>query len=211
MRNYPASSVGPGYVSVWHRDPAAHWTVHTTAAPELSCPRYLGNALAAAYVSAVHVDWTDAWSLIVRVPGVPTWRMSLAADPATRIMSVVGGVMPDRARRAGWLLGPVGVIAGPLLSIGPVRLHGVVPNGQTFGAVPRKVWRIATTSAIWEREELGEQAPLKVQDHLGDFLLPQRGLFFADCATVFTAPAEVAADAVATARAVMAGGPTDSH
>jgi len=26
LRRFPVSSVGPGYTSVWHRDPAGRWT-----------------------------------------------------------------------------------------------------------------------------------------------------------------------------------------
>jgi hypothetical protein len=33
LRLFPASSVRPGYTSVWHRDPEGCWTLYSTVAP----------------------------------------------------------------------------------------------------------------------------------------------------------------------------------
>ena len=33
LRHFPASSVGPGYTSVWIREPAGVWTMHSTTGP----------------------------------------------------------------------------------------------------------------------------------------------------------------------------------
>jgi hypothetical protein len=43
LRRFPASSVGPGYTSIWHRDPRGSWTFYSTVPPEQSCSRYYGN------------------------------------------------------------------------------------------------------------------------------------------------------------------------
>lgn len=32
---FPASSIGPGYTSVWHRDPGGTWTFYSEASGEL--------------------------------------------------------------------------------------------------------------------------------------------------------------------------------
>jgi hypothetical protein len=82
----------------------------------------------------------------------------------------------------------MGIAAGPVLSVGKVRLLGLMPNGQTFGAIPKRVWRIDQSSAEMLGEDFGAPGPLPQQDRLGDFMLPQRGLFFAEVATVFTPP-----------------------
>jgi hypothetical protein len=34
LRRFPASSVGPGYTSVWHRDPEGYWSFYSTVSPE---------------------------------------------------------------------------------------------------------------------------------------------------------------------------------
>ena len=48
LRDFVATSVGPAYRAIWHRDPQGRWTIHTTGAPELSCPRYFGSVTATA-------------------------------------------------------------------------------------------------------------------------------------------------------------------
>ena len=45
LRRFPASTFGPGYVSVWHRALDGRWTVYTSIAPEQSCPRFVGAAV----------------------------------------------------------------------------------------------------------------------------------------------------------------------
>src|SRR5215813_674896 len=42
LRRFPASSVGPAYTSVWHRDPRGMWTFYSTVNPEMGCSRYFG-------------------------------------------------------------------------------------------------------------------------------------------------------------------------
>ena len=39
LRRFPASSVGPGYTSVWHRAPDGPWTFYTDLAPLKTCNR----------------------------------------------------------------------------------------------------------------------------------------------------------------------------
>src|SRR5512141_1526370 len=48
MRRFSRSSVGPGYSSVWHRDPNGAWTIWSDQPPEQSCARYFGKSLARA-------------------------------------------------------------------------------------------------------------------------------------------------------------------
>jgi hypothetical protein len=44
LRRFPASSIGPGYRSVWHRDPHGRWTFYQDQPGELACTRYFGSA-----------------------------------------------------------------------------------------------------------------------------------------------------------------------
>jgi hypothetical protein len=177
--------MGPGYRAVWHRDPAGRWTVYADVAPEVSCARFLGPALTAAHTSPVTIDWPGPRTLMVEIPDVLTWQVEITATTATRLMSTAGRRLPAGACHASWLLGPMGAVAGPLLSAGKSRLRGVMPAGHTFGAVPRRVWTIPRSSARLRGEDLGAPGPFPVQDRLGDFLLPQRGIFFAEAAAVF--------------------------
>jgi hypothetical protein len=40
LRRFPASSIGPAYRSVWHRDPDGRWTFHQDQPAELACTRW---------------------------------------------------------------------------------------------------------------------------------------------------------------------------
>jgi hypothetical protein len=69
--------------------------------------------------------------------------------------------------------------ARPARSLRPggVRLAGVTPNGQRFTANPLKIWVASSSRATIGGRNLGEMGPAPEQAHLGDFAIPQRGLF----------------------------------
>jgi hypothetical protein len=46
LRKFPASSIGPGYTSVWHRDPDGIWAFYSTVNQDLGCSRYFGREIA---------------------------------------------------------------------------------------------------------------------------------------------------------------------
>lgn len=186
FRHMTASSVGPRYRAVWHRNPAGQWAVYADAPPEVSCARYIGSALTATYLSQIDLTWSGPASLTVEVPGVLTWQFEISASFATRAMSGMGALLPASACHSSWLLRPMGVIAGPFLSVGKVKLLGLTPNGQTFGAIPRRVWRIEQSSAEVRGANLGKPAPLPQQERLADLLMPQRGIFYAENAMAYT-------------------------
>ena len=45
MRRFPASSIGLGYTSVWHRSPEGKWTFYSSVRPEDGCSRYFGSEI----------------------------------------------------------------------------------------------------------------------------------------------------------------------
>jgi len=116
-----------------------------------------------------------------------SWRLRLAATPATRAMTSMGGITPQWAWNSDAVLGPMGSMAVGFLRSGRISLHGRTPNGQGFKAAPLRVWRVVGGHAELDGADLGVLAPLREQTRLGDFWLPQRGLFFAGQAR-FTAP-----------------------
>jgi hypothetical protein len=63
------------------------------------------------------------------------------------------------------------------LRAGRVQLAGTTPNGQWFRTNPRLLWSVANSTAIVEGIDLGPPGPLAEQARLGDFWLPQRGIF----------------------------------
>jgi hypothetical protein len=179
LRRFAASSVGPGYSSVWIRDPAGVWAMHSTTAPASSCPRYFGSALGSASTVGMTIRWHDDFSFSVEVgEGVDlAWDVTLAATPVTRLMSAVAGSVPERLWRNVAFLRAMGAVAGPVLGAGHIGLTGRVPNGQTFGARPRHMWFVRESTANLQGHSLGQASALPVQDRLGDFWIPQRGIF----------------------------------
>jgi hypothetical protein len=186
LRDMLASSVGPAYRAIWHRDPQGRWSIHTTGAPELTCPRYFGSVSRAIRVPSIDVDWVDDHTLRVAISDELDWRIELESTTATRMMTLMGGALPEAAWNSNRTLAAMEPMARRVLGIGRVRLHGGTPNGPRFKAAPRKVWR-ATGSATWNGEDFGRSGPLTQQTRLGDFWLPQSGLFFVGGARFTTA------------------------
>jgi hypothetical protein len=54
---------------------------------------------------------------------------------------------------------------------------GCTPNGQVFTAAPRLIWSIAESRATIRGVDAGTPGPLPKQAMLGDFCIPQRGIF----------------------------------
>lgn len=66
LRRIEASSFGPAYTSVWHRDPEGRWTFHQNVPPEQSCPRYFGAALSETTTGPIRINWTGrCWATSV--------------------------------------------------------------------------------------------------------------------------------------------------
>ncbi len=179
LRDMVSSSVGPAYRAVWHRDPSGPWTIYTTADPEVSCPRYFGSLTDAEKVPTIEVTWGSDSDLDVTIAAAElTWRIELGSSPATRAMTAMGGRMPAAAWNSNAVLASMGPMARTFLRPGRVRLQGATPNGPRFKAAPVQVWRVVGGGAALRGENLGELGPLATQANLGDFWLPQRGIFF---------------------------------
>lgn len=176
-RRFHATTVGPGYQSVWHRDPEGNWSIYSDAPPAVSCGRYFSSALVGTELCAVTMEWLSDSSMRVGVPGVIDWEFELVPTTRTQMMNAVGGVMPERMWRSAGVLRGMSAVAGPFLGVGKVGLVGDVPNGQWFRATPRLVWTVRTITATVNGADLGHDAPLPEQAKLGDFWIPQRGMF----------------------------------
>ena len=174
LRVFPVSSIGPGYTSVWHRSPAGTWTLFQDQPAEHGCARYFGDG---AVRTAIQVERTDDQVRVV-VPEVElTWTSTLRSTAVTRAMNAVSGVMPDSWWRSPLVLRVMGRVAGPAMGAGRVGLAGVSRNGQRFVANPLRVAVIDAVTASLGGEDLGPPGPLAEQAVLGDFRIPQRGVF----------------------------------
>jgi hypothetical protein len=178
MRRHPASSLGPGYTAVWHRDPRGAWSIHADVEPGLGCARFFGGGTVATYRDEITIAWTGAHDFTVTMEMLGLdWAVRLAATPATRALNGIGGVMPRPIWRSARILALAGPLAGAALGVGRLALAGRAPRGHRFRCAPRRVWSVDASTALLCGDDLGAPAPLRQQARLGDFWLPQRGLF----------------------------------
>lgn len=177
LRQFPVSTFGPGYVSVWHRSPDGEWTIYTTISPELSCPRFIGAAVSRVVQTDISADWTGPSDLAVDVPAANLrWRMRVSSTLVTMMMNAMMGVMPSALFRSDPVLSAMSAMSTAMLGAGDLRLRGHMPNRQWFQAGPRRVWVVSEASATLDGRNLGGAAPLKTQVRLGEVPMPQRGL-----------------------------------
>ncbi len=176
-RRFPASSIGPGYTSVWYRDPAGWWTFYADVPPEAACTRFFGSAVARAVVCPVVVEWTGEDRLHIEVPqeGL-SCDIVVAPTIASRAMNLVAACFPEWAWRSPRMLRLTAMMAGPMLRAGKLSMAGVAPNGQSFIANPRKIWVVKSALLRVGDREASEPGAVTPQAQLGDFLIPQRGL-----------------------------------
>lgn len=178
LRRFPASSIGPGYRSVWHRDPSGRWTFYQDQPAELACTRYFGSAIDDVREGPIAITWTGPRSFDVSAGGDElAWTIELASTPVTSTLNRVAALLPDRAWHSAPVLAAIARAAGPALRAGRLRLNGVTPNGQHFVANPLHIWIARNSSARVRGTDLGTIGPAPEQAHLGDFAIPQRGVF----------------------------------
>jgi hypothetical protein len=179
LRRWTASSVGVGFTSVWHRNPAGRWTFYESAGAEAACARYFGAGTDRVHVEPIELAWTGERRLTICTTASEhvNWTVELGATPGTRLMCLAGAMVPSRAWRSAPVLGALGAVAGRMLGVGTVRLTGETSNGQQFDANPLKIWSVTASQAVVDGADLGPPGPLDEQAHLADFYFPQRGIF----------------------------------
>jgi hypothetical protein len=180
LRSWATSSIGPPYLSVWHRDPAGRWDFWSTAAPDLSCTRYTGELSDETSQSKITVEWPHPFRLVVRSDAPELeWVVTLGTSIVTRALGAVARLLPDAVVAHDGVLRMMGPVAGRLLGAGPLAMTGRMPNGQSFHLLPSYVWPVVESSARLHGEDLGVPAPLPEQATIGDFRIPQRGILAA--------------------------------
>jgi hypothetical protein len=177
LRRWTASSVGEQFSSIWHREPGGAWHFYESAQPQVACSRWFGHGVQEATVVPIEVTWEGPAQLHVVADGRVDWRLTLAASPMTRVMNAMGSVMPMAAWRSTAALKAMGGMASATLGVGRVSMTGLTANGLPFDANPLRIWRVVDTRATIDDVDAGPPAPLAQQAQLGDFWIPQRGIF----------------------------------
>jgi hypothetical protein len=179
LRRWTASSVGEAFTSIWHRDPQGRWTFYETAPSDTACSRYFGADVDRVRVGPIALDWETTRRLHIRTldDTAVDWTVELGSTPTTRVVSMIGTVLPAAAWRQRRLLSVLGPAAGTMLRAGRVQLTGMTSNGQHFDANPCRIWHVTASHARVEDEQLGPIGALAQQARMADFYFPQRGIF----------------------------------
>ena len=177
LRRFPASSVGRGYTSVWHRSPAGNWTFYTTVQPEQGCARYFGAEIQRNIVTPIELLWTGPAKFRVKISDVLDWEMTLSESPLSRVMNGVSRIVPEPWWQTRMMLRMMGHAARIVLRTGKMNLRGKTPNGHNFIANPQRIWLIDSSRVFVNETDAGPVGALSQQASLNEFLIPQRGLF----------------------------------
>ena len=177
LRRFPASSIGPGYTTIWHRSPEGLWSFWSTVAPGVSCARYTGEISDDSRQTAVRLAWPEPYRLTISSDDPAfSWEVTFTATPTSRALGVLARLLPRRFLAGETVLRLLGPVAGALLGTGRLALTGTMPNRQTFHLLPSHDWPVAASHAQLHGTDLGTPAPLAEQATLRDFRIPQRGL-----------------------------------
>jgi hypothetical protein len=176
-RHVLASSFGPAYTAIWHRDPDGDWHFYQDVPPRQGCARFFGKALADITLLPIETRWNGPQRLRIVVPGRIEWQIDLSSTLATRAMNLMGSLMPDKLWKNPTVLAAMAPVAGVAMAAGKLRLTGRAPNGQRFIANPLLTWTVPCAKATIDGRNLGAVGPLREQPRLGDFWIPRTGLF----------------------------------
>ena len=138
LRRFRASSIGPGYFSVWHRDPDGRWDFYSDVDAMSSCNRFFGAAVAGFKQTEIRVSWPESHALRVEMPSEEfRWEATFRATPATRLMSAIGAVMPEPLWKSRPVLGLMGRVAGPLPGRRQAASHGLCAEPSAVHRQPK--------------------------------------------------------------------------
>lgn len=178
LRRWEASSLGRPYTSIWHRDPAGRWRVLADVPPAVSCARYISSLMRDALEMPVRVDWTAPDAFEVRVEGIALqWRVRLTPHPLLEVFGRMLGAVPRRLARSAAMRTLLERAGAAMIDAGRIRLDGSMPNGQRFEIAPQRFWLVAESSATLGGRPIGPPGPLPRTAMLGDFAVPDRGIF----------------------------------
>jgi len=177
LRVFPENSFAP-YVTVWHRDPEGHWSIHVDG-PRLdtACPRYYGAACSHVGHATIDVTWTGPMSLRIRVDPVGLdWRLTAAETSFLRGLNAISARLPTWTWRPSALLKAREVLARRGLGMGDLHLRGLMPSGHTGTLMPERMFFINDATATLDGVHLGRPARVSPTPDIGGFPMPARGV-----------------------------------
>ena len=171
---------GVAGIAVRTKDMAMARTFYSTVPPEASCARYFGGEVERNVVTPFDIAWVDSRRFMVVAGTAIRWHVTLGSSLATRLLNTLAALIRARSWKKPAVLRLMAVAARAALGTGRLNLTGLTPNGYRFIGAPRQWWLIESSRAVVDGVRLGPAGRLVNQASLGDFLIPQRGLFAVD-------------------------------
>lgn len=124
--------MGPGYTSVWHRDPAGNGTFYSDIAPEQGCARYSSKEGNGSLVAPVRISGAGPFHSVLIVDNSVIWHIRLTETVASRVLNVAAKLVPESWWRNRSVLALMGLAARFTLRTGTTNLTGRTPNNHQF-------------------------------------------------------------------------------
>jgi hypothetical protein len=178
LRRMAASSLGPAFTSVWHRDPGGVWTFYVDAEPERTCGRYFGLVGRVVCADRIIISWQSPNSLSVRVPDARLgWAVHLASSRGARTLGRLRRWVPRGVQERAAIRRSLAAVARHLLGLEGLTLSGVAPSGHRFRMEAHDYWVVDASSARYHGQHLGPPITLRTPARLGGFTIPVWGVF----------------------------------
>jgi hypothetical protein len=178
FRRVMASSMGPPFTTLWHRDPAGEWRFHVNVAPARSCLRFLGAAPDRIRTDDISVVWKSPHQLALYLRRARLHlALRLEASTAMRALGAAAALVPGTLWQAGGVLRFAGRAAGAALGAGSLGLSGYTPTGHAYRVRPRKLWGVAAAAAVLDGRDLGALQERVTSSGPAGLVLPRRPLF----------------------------------
>ena len=180
FRHCAASSLGPPFNCVWHREPDGRWTLHVDVAPARSCWPFLSPALAEVRVGEITLRWRGRHEVSVCACDCRlNLAVRIAATPLTRMLGAAATLVPPPLWRSPFALRALGRAAGLATQAGTLPLSGRAPAGHEYRLRPAAIWHVAAAAATLAGRDLGSVALPPDPPRLGELALPRRALLAA--------------------------------
>jgi hypothetical protein len=183
VRRFPASSLGPAFTAVSHRDPAGHWTFYSDVEPARSCSRFFDAAGSASLEDEIAVTWLGGHTVSISVLRARiSWALHFSASPGAQALGVLARALPSSLRRRRRVRTALARLLAAMLGPGELDLDGCTPSGHRFSMDLERFWLLDASVARINGRHLGPVVLARVQPRLGELRLPGSGVMLAGTA-----------------------------
>lgn len=163
---------------MWHRPPGGRWSIFADAPRlDIACPRYYAPACERSALAHIDVQWTGPATVQITMDSPAlSWTVNASDTPLLRVMNRVSPKLPLWTWKPSALLAPRELMAHRLFGVGAIKMRGTTPSGHNGTFMPKRMYFIESSSAVFDGEDLGRPAHLSEQPDIGGVSVPSRGV-----------------------------------